>query len=399
MTSEFDFLTQKDHNNDLYAGFLDETATGPLFAGSAFDKSETTPPPLTGQIFDDLESPLSALSTTSSSASSAFSLNPADLDLVDLHGASAPSNSTSMFTYSHPFKHQLSSYDDVADIDPRTIDFADPFATVASSSIPIPMGLADTSRQSASTTSAAGIVSPSMTRRSPVLKSQAGDISSLYSDIEPYLTIAGGAGAGHSGSELDSLSPVLAPQTPQLAPPISLHSTSLPALSSSISLSAISPSTPARSRSGSDFNSASASSRHNHSTVHAINGKRISDSRLSLAQLAVVLGLGKDVKETSKREKEVLSILRNDLGFPLGEKTWIRDTPVKERDRLLDELVVCTEMRYHYGYSREILSVVVRRASYYLMQGRLRRERRLSRKQNSERRRRLSSTTSPSPDL
>lgn len=117
--------------------------------------------------------------------------------------------------------------------------------------------------------------------------------------------------------------------------------------------------------------------------VHCINGKRVSDSRMSLVQLAVVLGLGENTVEASKREKQILSILKEELGFPLGQKTWIRDTPAEERDQLMDALLVRVEQKYHYGYDKDALSVVVRRASYYLMQGRLRRERRINKKRNS----------------
>lgn len=117
--------------------------------------------------------------------------------------------------------------------------------------------------------------------------------------------------------------------------------------------------------------------------VHCINGKRVSDSRMSLVQLAIVLGLGENTAEASMREKQILSILKDELGFPLGRKTWIRDTPAEERDQLMDALLVRVEQKYHYGYDRDSLGVVVRRASYYLMQGRLRRERRINKKRNS----------------
>lgn len=117
-----------------------------------------------------------------------------------------------------------------------------------------------------------------------------------------------------------------------------------------------------------------------HHGIHCINGKRVSDSRLSLAQLSIVLGLGTNVQEASKREKQILAVLKDELGFALGERTWIRDTPPEERKRLIDDLYIIVEQRYGYGYDKDALSVVVRRASYYLMQGRLRRQRRMHRK-------------------
>ncbi|KAH3677573.1 hypothetical protein WICPIJ_008961, partial [Wickerhamomyces pijperi] len=65
-------------------------------------------------------------------------------------------------------------------------------------------------------------------------------------------------------------------------------------------------------------------------------------------------------------------------------KTWIRDTPSEERNILIDKLWKLVEMKHQYGYSKETLAIVIRRASYYLMQGRLRRERRLEKKKNGD---------------
>lgn len=113
-----------------------------------------------------------------------------------------------------------------------------------------------------------------------------------------------------------------------------------------------------------------------------INNKKLCDSRLSLTQLSLVLNLEGNDAETALREKNILHILRNDLGFPIGEKTWIRDTPPSERERILAELTQLVESTYHYGYSKKILAIIVRRASYYMMQGRLRRQRRLNRKKS-----------------
>ncbi|KAG7882680.1 hypothetical protein KL938_003103 [Ogataea parapolymorpha] len=112
--------------------------------------------------------------------------------------------------------------------------------------------------------------------------------------------------------------------------------------------------------------------------------KKISDSRLSLSQLSHVLQLPNDIQETAKREKQILNIFKKDLNFPLGEKTWIRDTPAEERQALIERLWKLVEMKYQYGYSKETLAIVIRRASYYLMQGRLRRERRLEKKKHGE---------------
>ncbi|KAG0676459.1 hypothetical protein C6P40_000221 [Pichia californica] len=114
-----------------------------------------------------------------------------------------------------------------------------------------------------------------------------------------------------------------------------------------------------------------------------LKSKKISDSRLSLAQLSIVLNLeGNDI-ETAKREKNILKILKDELNFPIGEKTWIRDTPAIERERIMSDLTLKVEKSFGYGYSKKTLSIIVRRASYYMMQGRLRRERRLQRRKKS----------------
>ncbi|GME79604.1 unnamed protein product [[Candida] boidinii] len=138
------------------------------------------------------------------------------------------------------------------------------------------------------------------------------------------------------------------------------------------------------------------------------NNKRISDARLSLVELAKVLKLEHDVKETALRERNILAVLKEDLGFELGLRTWIRDTPSAERLKLMGELCKLVEDKYHYGYGKSTLETIVRRASYYLMQGRLRRERRAARKRKliSSKQQQLlksntdesasSSTTSPS---
>ncbi|ANZ73253.1 BA75_01398T0 [Komagataella pastoris] len=108
--------------------------------------------------------------------------------------------------------------------------------------------------------------------------------------------------------------------------------------------------------------------------------KKISDSRLSLPELSKILNLANNQKEASIREKNILNILQTTLGFPLGLKTWIRDTSSQERDALIDQLYINVQQNYNYGYSKEILEIIIRRASYYMMQGRLRRERRAMRK-------------------
>lgn len=101
--------------------------------------------------------------------------------------------------------------------------------------------------------------------------------------------------------------------------------------------------------------------------------RKQSESRLSLPSLYARMGLANDHVLAREREQRVLHILQRE-GFKLGERTWIRDTTEKERKRIID--CIWNETFDDYGYGRELLEVIVRRGSYYLMQGRLRRIRR-----------------------
>lgn len=78
-------------------------------------------------------------------------------------------------------------------------------------------------------------------------------------------------------------------------------------------------------------------------------------------------------------EKFILEIFQKDLKFPLGYKTWIRDTPEEQREQILEELhnrVAPT----HPRMTKQLLETVIRRATYSMMQGRLRNERRAASK-------------------
>lgn len=101
--------------------------------------------------------------------------------------------------------------------------------------------------------------------------------------------------------------------------------------------------------------------------------RKQSESRIALPELYKRMGLGDNHDEARVREQRILNILRRE-GFQLGEQTWIRDTTEKERKRIIDTIL--HETHPDYGYSRELIEIVVRRGSYYLMQGRLRRIRR-----------------------
>lgn len=101
--------------------------------------------------------------------------------------------------------------------------------------------------------------------------------------------------------------------------------------------------------------------------------RKQSESRISLPELYQRMGLGHDHDTARVREQRILGILKKE-GFQLGERTWIRDTSEKERRRIIDE--IHNQTFAEYQYSKELIEVVVRRGSYYLMQGRLRRIRR-----------------------
>ncbi|AGO12521.1 AaceriAER181Cp [[Ashbya] aceris (nom. inval.)] len=102
--------------------------------------------------------------------------------------------------------------------------------------------------------------------------------------------------------------------------------------------------------------------------------KKVSDSRLSAQGLAEVLKLG-SAEEALRRERFVLDILENDLHYPLGYKTWVRDTSKDYRNQLLDQLHKRVKVKYP-EYDKPVLETIIRRATYYMMQSRLRRERR-----------------------
>lgn len=102
--------------------------------------------------------------------------------------------------------------------------------------------------------------------------------------------------------------------------------------------------------------------------------KKVSDSRLSAQGLAQVLRLDSPV-EALKRERYILDIFENELHYPLGYKTWVRDTKKEYRTKLIDELHDRVKEKYP-EYDHHVLETIIRRATYYMMQSRLRRERR-----------------------
>ena len=122
---------------------------------------------------------------------------------------------------------------------------------------------------------------------------------------------------------------------------------------------------------------------HSHTIASIANNlKKVSDSRLSAQGLAQVLHLDSP-EEALQREKYILQIFEEDLHYPLGYKTWIRDTEKEERTELINELYDRVKGRYP-DYNHEILETIIRRATYYMMQSRLRRERRAKNKNKEQ---------------
>lgn len=135
-----------------------------------------------------------------------------------------------------------------------------------------------------------------------------------------------------------------------------------------------------QSRSSSVSSSSSSSDpqhQHHHHQQHhqsSCENKKVSDSRLSAQGLAKVLKLDSP-EEALKRERFILDIFENELHYPLGYKTWVRDTYKDSRVKLIEQLHERVKHRYP-EYDHSVLETIIRRATYYMMQSRLRRERR-----------------------
>ncbi|KAK9476955.1 hypothetical protein V1514DRAFT_145411 [Lipomyces japonicus] len=112
------------------------------------------------------------------------------------------------------------------------------------------------------------------------------------------------------------------------------------------------------------------------------NGKfrKPSESRIPLHELHARMGLTHDPEEARSREQHILCLLQSQ-GFPLGYKTWIRDTDEVSRRKIVNEIFIQTKSSYNYEPA--LLEVIIRRGAYYLMQSRLRRIRRLNRRQKN----------------
>ncbi|KAG0669408.1 hypothetical protein C6P41_000211 [Kluyveromyces marxianus] len=110
--------------------------------------------------------------------------------------------------------------------------------------------------------------------------------------------------------------------------------------------------------------------------------KKVSDSRLSARGLAQVLNLDSPA-EALCREKFILDIFEKELHYPLGYKTWVRGTTKEYRAKILYQLHERVKVKYP-EYDEKVLETIIRRATYYMMQSRLRRERRAKAKANKQ---------------
>lgn len=120
----------------------------------------------------------------------------------------------------------------------------------------------------------------------------------------------------------------------------------------------------------SDYDTPHASSS---SSSVSVASRKQPESRMSQPELFSRMGLSHDPEEARHRENRVLALLKS-RGFKLGEQTWIRDTTPAVRQEIVDFIHATTVAEY--GYSKYMIEVVIRRACYHLMQGRLRRIRR-----------------------
>lgn len=136
-------------------------------------------------------------------------------------------------------------------------------------------------------------------------------------------------------------------------------------------------------------------------SAYGSSSKKVSDSRLSAQGLAEVLNLD-SAEEALRRERFILDIFERELHYPLGYKTWVRDTSKEYRTQLLDQLHSRVVKTYP-EYDKPVLETIIRRATYYMMQSRLRRERRakakLKRDQDKKNDSKRRSTTSRNSKL
>lgn len=106
--------------------------------------------------------------------------------------------------------------------------------------------------------------------------------------------------------------------------------------------------------------------------LHLQNARNRSISKMPLTKLYAMMGLENDPVKAKWREECILDIVRNE-GFDVGNQTWIRDTEDSTRKRIIGSIYRQTR---EFGYTCELLEIIVRRGTYARMQSKLRQRRR-----------------------
>lgn len=114
------------------------------------------------------------------------------------------------------------------------------------------------------------------------------------------------------------------------------------------------------------------------SLIEKRKSKRLYYSRVNINELAILLDL-QDYKIdlTAEIEANVLRIFKDWCGYALGYRSWVRDTKEKERTEYIDKLYQYTRFCYP-ELNRPQLEIIIKRGTYNVMQGRLRKDRRRS---------------------
>ncbi|CAH2352446.1 hypothetical protein CLIB1423_06S06612 [[Candida] railenensis] len=114
------------------------------------------------------------------------------------------------------------------------------------------------------------------------------------------------------------------------------------------------------------------------SLIEKRKSKRLYYSRVNINELAILLDL-QDYKIdlTAEIEANVLRIFKDWCGYALGYCSWVRDTKEKERTAYIDKLYQYTRFCYP-ELNRPQLEIIIKRGTYNVMQGRLRKDRRRS---------------------
>lgn len=98
-------------------------------------------------------------------------------------------------------------------------------------------------------------------------------------------------------------------------------------------------------------------------------------NKMPLSVLYDIMGVSEDPLAGRYHEENIMQLLANQ-GFRVGSQTWVRDTDIFDRKRIVNEIFAKSA---HLGYSKRLIDVVVRRGTYARMQAQLRHLRRKSR--------------------